>query len=95
MTQVCVAGATGWAGSALAAAVLEADDLRLRSAVSRSSAGEDLGAGARTGFRFEVGAGMFAVGLAHQVLLIEGAQEHSFRLTFGLDLAQWIRFFAK
>ena len=44
MTQVCVAGATGWAGSALAAAVLEADDLTLRSAVSRSSAGLDLGA---------------------------------------------------
>jgi 4-hydroxy-tetrahydrodipicolinate reductase len=41
--NVCIAGATGWAGRALVAGVLEADDLSLRSAVSRSAAGADLG----------------------------------------------------
>ncbi|WP_232662157.1 4-hydroxy-tetrahydrodipicolinate reductase [Pseudonocardia sp. TRM90224] len=41
--SVCVAGATGWTGRAVAEAVLAADDLRLRSAVSRSTAGSDLG----------------------------------------------------
>ena len=41
--KVCVAGATGWTGRAVAEAVLEADDLELRSAVSRSAAGRDLG----------------------------------------------------
>ena len=40
---VCVAGATGWAGRAVAEGVLAADDLDLRSAVSRSHAGADLG----------------------------------------------------
>lgn len=40
---VCVAGATGWTGRPVAAAVLDADDLVLRSAVSRSAAGTDLG----------------------------------------------------
>lgn len=40
---VCVAGATGWTGRAVAQAILEADDLELRSAVSRSAAGRDLG----------------------------------------------------
>jgi 4-hydroxy-tetrahydrodipicolinate reductase len=38
-----VAGATGWAGRAIAEGVLEADDLTLVSAVSRSAAGHDLG----------------------------------------------------
>lgn len=42
-TTVCVAGATGWTGRAVAAAVLGADDLELRAAVSRSAAGKDLG----------------------------------------------------
>ena len=42
-TSVCVAGATGWTGRPVAEAVLAADDLDLRSAVSRSSAGQDLG----------------------------------------------------
>jgi 4-hydroxy-tetrahydrodipicolinate reductase len=42
--MVCVAGATGWTGRAIAEAVLAADDLVLRSAVSRSFAGQDLGA---------------------------------------------------
>ncbi|MCL2779906.1 MAG: 4-hydroxy-tetrahydrodipicolinate reductase [Actinomycetia bacterium] len=42
--NVSVAGATGWTGRAIAEAVLAADDLNLCSAVSRSSAGRDLGA---------------------------------------------------
>jgi 4-hydroxy-tetrahydrodipicolinate reductase len=41
--SVCIAGATGWAGSAIARGVLDAADLRLVSAVSRSAAGRDLG----------------------------------------------------
>lgn len=40
---VCVAGATGWTGRAVAEAVLAADDLSLASAVARSAAGKDLG----------------------------------------------------
>ena len=43
MQTVCVAGATGWAGRAVAEAVLTASDLDLRGAVSRSAAGRDLG----------------------------------------------------
>jgi 4-hydroxy-tetrahydrodipicolinate reductase len=41
--SVCIAGATGWTGRALVPAVHEAPDLVLRSAVSRSAAGRDLG----------------------------------------------------
>jgi 4-hydroxy-tetrahydrodipicolinate reductase len=41
---VCIAGATGWTGRALVQGVLDAPDLELRSAVSRSAAGSDLGA---------------------------------------------------
>ena len=41
--SVCIAGATGWTGPALVRGVLEAPDLALRSAVSRSAAGRDLG----------------------------------------------------
>ena len=37
--RICVAGATGWTGSAIADAVAAAEDMELRSAVSRSSAG--------------------------------------------------------
>jgi 4-hydroxy-tetrahydrodipicolinate reductase len=40
---VCIAGATGWTGRALTRAVLEAPDLALVSAVSRSASGGDLG----------------------------------------------------
>lgn len=40
---ICVAGATGWTGRAVAEGVLGADDLRLVSAVSRSAGGQDLG----------------------------------------------------
>jgi 4-hydroxy-tetrahydrodipicolinate reductase len=43
MLTVCVAGATGWTGRPVAQAVLDADDLRLGSAVARSAAGADLG----------------------------------------------------
>jgi 4-hydroxy-tetrahydrodipicolinate reductase len=41
--SVCIAGATGWTGRTLVRAVLDAPDLRLGSAVSRSAAGRDLG----------------------------------------------------
>jgi 4-hydroxy-tetrahydrodipicolinate reductase len=41
--NVCVAGATGWTGQALVQGVLEAPDLELRSAVSRSAAGTEIG----------------------------------------------------
>lgn len=44
MIAVCVAGATGWTGRAVAQAVLAADDLTLVGAVARRGAGEDLGA---------------------------------------------------
>jgi 4-hydroxy-tetrahydrodipicolinate reductase len=40
---ICIAGATGWAGRALVRGVLDAPDLTLGSAVSRSAAGRDLG----------------------------------------------------
>jgi 4-hydroxy-tetrahydrodipicolinate reductase len=39
----CIAGATGWVGSALVQAVLDAPDLELGSCVSRSAAGSTLG----------------------------------------------------
>ncbi len=42
--RVCVAGATGWTGRAVAEAVLAAPDLELAAALARSSAGRDLGA---------------------------------------------------
>jgi 4-hydroxy-tetrahydrodipicolinate reductase len=41
--RVCVAGATGWAGSALARGIVPTDDLELVAAVSRSCAGKTLG----------------------------------------------------
>jgi 4-hydroxy-tetrahydrodipicolinate reductase len=41
--SVCIAGATGWTGRALVPSVLAEPDLTLRSAVSRSAAGQDLG----------------------------------------------------
>ncbi len=43
MINVCIAGATGWTGRAVAAAVMDSADLELRSAVARSAAGSDLG----------------------------------------------------
>jgi 4-hydroxy-tetrahydrodipicolinate reductase len=41
--NLTIAGATGWTGSAIADGVLAADDITLKSAVSRSNAGKDLG----------------------------------------------------
>jgi 4-hydroxy-tetrahydrodipicolinate reductase len=41
--RICVAGATGWAGSALSKGIADAPDLELVAAVSRSQAGKDLG----------------------------------------------------
>jgi 4-hydroxy-tetrahydrodipicolinate reductase len=41
--RICVAGATGWAGSALAKGIVEAPDLELVAATSRSNAGKVLG----------------------------------------------------
>ncbi len=41
--RICLAGATGWAGSALARGIFEAPDMELVSAVSRSRAGQVLG----------------------------------------------------
>lgn len=41
--KVCIAGATGWAGSALARGVVDSADLHLVGAISRSAAGKTLG----------------------------------------------------
>jgi 4-hydroxy-tetrahydrodipicolinate reductase len=41
--SVCLAGATGWAGSELARAISQSQDLVLSAAVSRTHAGRDLG----------------------------------------------------
>jgi len=41
--KLCLAGATGWAGSALAGAVARTDDIELVAAVSRTHAGRVLG----------------------------------------------------
>jgi 4-hydroxy-tetrahydrodipicolinate reductase len=41
--RVCVAGATGWTGSAVTSGVLAAPDLQLKGAVSRRAAGRDIG----------------------------------------------------
>ena len=43
MLRVCLAGATGWAGSELARAMAQAGDLSLVAAVSRQHAGRNLG----------------------------------------------------
>lgn len=41
--KVCVAGATGWAGSELSRAIARTEDLELAAAISRSQAGKTLG----------------------------------------------------
>ncbi len=41
--RICVAGATGWAGSALSKGIMDAPDLELVAAISRSNAGQILG----------------------------------------------------
>lgn len=43
MIRVCLAGATGWAGSELARGIARTDDVTIVGAVSRSRAGESLG----------------------------------------------------
>lgn len=40
--RICIAGATGWAGSALAKAIISGDEFELVCAVSRSAAGKNL-----------------------------------------------------
>lgn len=42
MLRVCMAGATGWTGSAIAEAVAEAEDMALVSCVSRRAAGTEI-----------------------------------------------------
>lgn len=42
-TGVCVAGATGWAGSAVARAILEGEEFRLVGAIARRRAGSGIG----------------------------------------------------
>ena len=41
--RICLAGATGWAGSAVAHAIAQLDDITLVSAISRTYAGKTLG----------------------------------------------------
>lgn len=41
--RICLAGATGWAGSALAKGIVEAPDLELVAAIARNNAGKVLG----------------------------------------------------
>jgi 4-hydroxy-tetrahydrodipicolinate reductase len=41
--KVCVAGATGWAGSAVTRAILESKDLQLVGAIARQMEGRDIG----------------------------------------------------
>lgn len=43
MIRVCLAGATGWAGSALARGIAQCEDIQLVAAVSRTHAGRVLG----------------------------------------------------
>lgn len=42
MLRICMAGATGWTGSAIAEAVAQAGDMELASCVSRSAAGTEI-----------------------------------------------------
>lgn len=48
-TRIVVAGATGWVGKALVAAIAGADDLALAGAVARGAAGQDAGVAAGVG----------------------------------------------
>lgn len=41
--RICVAGATGWTGSAVARGVIKAADMTLSAAVARRTAGQDIG----------------------------------------------------
>ena len=42
-TRICVAGVTGWTGSAVASAVIASEDFELAAGIARKRAGEDLG----------------------------------------------------
>ena len=41
--RMCVAGATGWTGSAVVKAIAQASDMQLVSAIARKAAGQDIG----------------------------------------------------
>jgi 4-hydroxy-tetrahydrodipicolinate reductase len=41
--RICVAGATGWTGSAIVKKILESEDFELAGAIARQTAGRDLG----------------------------------------------------
>lgn len=41
--KICVAGVTGWTGSEIARGILKSEDLKLTSAMARSSSGRDVG----------------------------------------------------
>ncbi len=41
--RVCVAGATGWAGSLVARAILTSQEFQLVGAIARKKAGQDIG----------------------------------------------------
>ena len=43
MTKICMAGVTGWTGRAIAAGILDAEDLTLTGALARKAAGLDVG----------------------------------------------------
>ena len=43
MIRICIAGATGWAGSAVTKAILESSEFELTGAIARRRAGEDVG----------------------------------------------------
>ncbi len=43
MTKICMAGVTGWTGKAIAAGILDADDLTLTGALARKTVGLDVG----------------------------------------------------
>src|ERR1035437_1765046 len=43
MIKICVAGCTGWTGSAITKAILESHDLKLTGALARAQAGQDAG----------------------------------------------------
>jgi 4-hydroxy-tetrahydrodipicolinate reductase len=47
--RVCVAGATGWAGGAVTAAILRSKEFQLVGAVARRAAGEDVGVALASG----------------------------------------------
>jgi 4-hydroxy-tetrahydrodipicolinate reductase len=43
MTKVCIAGATGWAGSLVAKTILHSNEFKLVGAIARKSVGKDVG----------------------------------------------------